>query len=153
MEKKDIEEYLVRFGKHHADGKIYVGVKLADGTTFVGYYDISKNTSYDSAAVFNSVEIFSAEGVHNPKDPFWFISERLLQFAPDFIGEIAIACNNIVAIYAIAQLRELPQDVTEKVNYAKEMSKQTQSKWKEFLDLKKSIILKTLTTDIKLGGK
>jgi len=153
MQKQDIEGYLVKFKKNHSDGRIYVGTLLADGTGLVGYYDLEKNAAYDSAAIFDNVEVFAGHEKGNPKDFFWFISERLLQFTPDFHGEFAVACENISGIYAIAQLKKLTREVTEKVNYAKAMSKKSQSKWQEFLDFKKSIILKTLTTDISLGKR
>ena len=153
MHKQDIEEYLVKFKKNHSDGRIYVGALLSDGTGLVGYYDLNKNTAYDTAAIFDNVEMFSGPGIGSSKDFFWFLSERLLEFTPDFHGEFAVACEKISGIYAIAQLRELTEDVTEKVNYTKAMSKKSQSRWKEFLDLKKSIILKTLTSEISFGKK
>ena len=153
MQKQDIEEYLMKFKKFHSDGRIYVGVMLSDGSALVGYYDLTKNTAYDRVAILDNIEIFSGPERTSPKDFFWFMSERLLQYTPDFIGEIAISCEQIAGIYAIAQLKDIPREMTEKINYSKGMSKQSQSRWQEFLDFKKSIILKTLTTDISLGRK
>ena len=153
MLKQDIEEYLMKFKKFHSDGRIYVGVLLADGSALVGYYDLQKNTAYDLVAILENIEMFSGTERTSPKDFFWFMSERLLQYTPDFRGEMAISCDKIAGIYAIAQLKDVPPEMTEKVNYSKGMTKQSQSRWQEFLNFKKSVILKTLTTDISLGRK
>jgi hypothetical protein len=153
MHKQDIEEYLIKFKRFHTDGKVYVGAILNDGSALVGYYDLEKNTAYDTAAIFDNIEMFSGTERGSTKDFFWFMSERLLEFTPDFYGEFAVACEHIASIYAIVQLKDIARDVTEKANYTKPMSKRSQSKWKEFLDFKKSVILKTLTSEIPFSKK